>query len=41
MGYSDKDFEEEAELKLDVIWMGNIQIDARKKEIAFQVRSVT
>lgn len=27
MGYS----EEEAELKLDVIWMGNIQIDARKK----------
>lgn len=41
MGYSGESFVEEIGLQLDVIRMGNIWVDARKKEMAFYVRSVT
>lgn len=41
MGRSGESFEEETGLKLAVIWMGNIWIDARNKETTFQVRSMT
>lgn len=41
MGCSGESSEDEAGLKLGVIGMGNIRIDARKKELAFQVRVTT
>lgn len=36
MGYSGESFKDESGLKLDVIGMRNIRIDAGKKELTFQ-----